>query len=1571
MVAVLSAVAGARAADPCIVPDNGSGTVYLPPVGCQYLSPAQVHMITNGLPPGTTIELAPIHKDFICRQAGAGCISNCFATSGCNPAAGETEQFGSTLQLGLKGNGMLAGWTRTISIPNVFCIVQSQPRTPFAAVQSFNTDMQQLQGSITGDPDFDLLRITAGTGFGMPSPGHTTLTRQPTGNWAIDSFFDITYRIDFVGHPGGHLGGMSGSTTATIRMAAAPPPVAPPPLHFFPSNVLPPPTGMYVSPQLFHVLFTNGIIISNISHKRFLPSQPPPPPGGPAQVHVFGSQVQMMVSMNNGASFAPVSAPAQVSVQVTPGTTVAGDPTQSYDTEMLQLDIAGGGLPAGVMVRESPSKASIGKTTVRTVPGGFMIGSFFDVFTEVSVDGGATWVPAVQSGHVELRPDPAASPSIPAPSRLLPPPNDLYVSPALYHLLLANDIVIKDIKHRFFTQSLPAPTAASPTQTHHFDSQVDMMVSQDGGNTFSFVRAPAAVDVMVTLRSSFDGTDVFDTEMLALSIQGGDLPLGMMLRESPTIRSEGGTAIEPLASDGTRRIHSFFDIWPEVSLDGGATWTPAPEVARVELVCQAPEVPKPSPNLPPLDGRYVSPQQYHLLTAQGIIISNISHKKFSQSFPPPALGLTEDHNFNSQVEMDLIQPGQAPRHVIAPALVTVRMTHTRDDGATSFFDTEMLALNITGGGLPPGVMLRESPSKASLGRTSIRMVNDPATGIWDYISSFFDIFPELTVDNGATWQPTISGPTTMALAAPCSVTIVCPASITVTATGPAGAVVAYPAPTVTANCPPVTTACNPPSGFTFPIGTTTVTCTTGDGQGNTATCNFKVTVRRPKPGFFPNPILPPTNGVYISPSLFHQLYANGIIIRDIKHRQFTGGQPPPPVGGPPQTHSFGSMVELEHSTDGGATFQKVSAPANCTVRVSLSSVANPALAVDTQTFDTEMLQLDIAGGSLPAGVMIRESPTLASTGQTTVRPVSGGYMIDSFFDVFTEISTDGGANWSPAIDATHVELRPDIALVTPIPAPTRLLPPKNDAYISPAQFHILAAQGIVIKDVRHSFFTHSMLPPPAGGIQIHQFDSKVDMMLSQDGGNTFRAVRAPAAVMVEVEAVGSPDSGLYDTEMLALNLQGGDLPNGVMLRESPSLPSRGQTQITPQADGTYRIGSFFDIFPEVSLDGGQTWLPAQSPAHVELVCDAPEQVEPQPNLPPLDGQYISPQKYHQLYAAGIIISNISHKRFTQNQPPPPSGGAQTHQFSSEVEFDLIRPGQPTAHVTAPAGVSVMVSSSQDEGATRYFDTEMLALNISGGGLPAGVMVRESPSKASLGRTSIRMVNDPATGISDFISSFFDVFTDLSVDGGQTWSPAIGGPGHVVLTTLPNPTNCATITCPSNFVLWTCSPNGAVVTYTVGASNICGGTVSVSCSRPSGSTFPVGTNTVTCTATALNAAGLPIGTATCSFTVTVILDTQAPRITCPTNFVVWTCSPNGAVVNYSVPATDDCDPNPIVTCTRPSGSSFPPGTNVVTCTARDTCGHQTNCSFTVIVRVDTLPPQLTCPSNIIVRTCGDR
>ena len=78
--------------------------------------------------------------------------------------------------------------------------------------------------------------------------------------------------------------------------------------------------------------------------------------------------------------------------------------------------------------------------------------------------------------------------------------------------------------------------------------------------------------------------------------------------------------------------------------------------------------------------------------------------------------------------------------------------------------------------------------------------------------------------------------------------------------------------------------------------------------------------------FTPQLLLPPPNTVYISPALWHALFANGIIIRDVRHRGFTQNQPPPPLG-QTQIHTFGSEVDFEVSTDNGGTFQPGPEPA--------------------------------------------------------------------------------------------------------------------------------------------------------------------------------------------------------------------------------------------------------------------------------------------------------------------------------------------------------------------------------------------------------------------------------------------------------------------------------------------------------------------------------------------------------------------------------------------------------------------------------------------------------------------
>jgi hypothetical protein len=63
---------------------------------------------------------------------------------------------------------------------------------------------------------------------------------------------------------------------------------------------------------------------------------------------------------------------------------------------------------------------------------------------------------------------------------------------------------------------------------------------------------------------------------------------------------------------------------------------------------------------------------------------------------------------------------------------------------------------------------------------------------------------------------------------------------------------------------------------------------------------------------------------------------------------------------------------------------------------------------------------------------------------------------------------------------------------------------------------------------------------------------------------------------------------------------------GLRLRESPTRASTGQASSTDEGGGQIRIDSFFDVFAELSLDNGTTWLPATDPLHLTLQRKIPE-----------------------------------------------------------------------------------------------------------------------------------------------------------------------------------------------------------------------------------------------------------------------------------------------------------------------------------------------------------------------------
>jgi hypothetical protein len=79
------------------------------------------------------------------------------------------------------------------------------------------------------------------------------------------------------------------------------------------------------------------------------------------------------------------------------------------------------------------------------------------------------------------------------------------------------------------------------------------------------------------------------------------------------------------------------------------------------------------------------------------------------------------------------------------------------------------------------------------------------------------------------------------------------------------------------------------------------------------------------------------------------------------------------------------------------------------------------------------------------------------------------------------------------------------------------------------------------------------------------------------------------------------------------------------------------------------------------------------------------------------------------------------------------------------------------------------------------------------------------------------------------------------------------------------------------------------------------------------------------------------------------DSIPPVISCPPPILAPDRQFDGEeVVYFTVTATDEIDPAPLVACVPPSGSTFPLGTTIVTCTATDCSGKQSTCQFTVTV-----------------------
>ena len=231
-------------------------------------------------------------------------------------------------------------------------------------------------------------------------------------------------------------------------------------------------------------------------------------------------------------------------------------------------------------------------------------------------------------------------------------------------------------------------------------------------------------------------------------------------------------------------------------------------------------------------------------------------------------------------------------------------------------------------------------------------------------------------------------------------------------------------------------------------------------------------------------------------------------------------------------------------------------------------------------------------------------------------------------------------------------------------------------------------------------------------------------------------------------------------------------------------------------------------------------------------------------------------------------------------------------------------------------------------------------------------------------TNVTIVCTPPAGTLVAAPGIYNVFCRATDDCGK--SDTCQFTIRYIRDTTPPVINCPT----NPVVVWTCT-NTYVLDYTVTATDDCDTNVTIVCNLPPGTVVPA-PSLINVSCSARDDCGNISG---CQFTVRVIRDTAPPIINCPGDMTVWSCT-NRFLLVYGVGVQDDCDTNVEVRCTLPdgtlvpSGTSLPLGNHVITCVARDDCGHTSSCSFTVRVIQDTTPPVINCPTNVVVWGCSN-
>jgi hypothetical protein len=801
--------------------------------------------------------------------------------------------------------------------------------------------------------------------------------------------------------------------------------------------------------------------------------------------------------------------------------------------------------------------------------------------------------------------------------------------------------------------------------------------------------------------------------------------------------------------------------------------------------------------------------------------------------------------------------------------------------------------------------------------------------------------------------------------------ITVPANITKAATGPSGASVTYAA---SATAPSGTTLasfpCAPDSGSTFPVGTTTVTCTATDANGGTASKTFTVTVTDLTP--------PVIHGVPANITVL-QTSASGAVVTYTK---------------PTATDIVSGTVTVTCSPPSGATFPVGVKTVSCS---SKDAAGNTATATFTVTVkDTTAPAITVPANITtpatgPSGATVSYSAGFADAYSTITTsgctPASGATFAIGTTTVTCRASDAAGNTASAIFKVTVTDLaRP---VISGVPANITRAATSSDGvvvtYASPSATDIVDG-------------TVAVSCAPSSGSRFPIGTTTVTCTATDSAANTARAtfkvtvtdLTAPVIRGVPANitraATSSAGAVVTYTDPTASDIVYGTVPV-TCSPPSGSTFADGTTTVTctatdgaaNKATATFTITiAAPTITVPANITAAATGRTGATVSYGVTFTDTYSTITSS-NCKPASGTTFAigtttvtctaTDKAGATASATFkvtvtdltapVIRGVPANITTSSKSAAGAVVTYTDPTATDIVYGTVPVTcAPPSGSTFPNGTTTVICTATDGAgnrATATFTVTVTAPTITvpanitaaATGRTGAIVTYSASAKAASGTTLSAFSCAPASGATFAIGATTVKCSASDANGGAATATF-----KVTVTDLSVPVIRGV---PANITRAATSSAGAVVTYTdPTASDIVSGTVPVTCTPTSGSTFADGTTTVTCTAT--DGAG---NRATATFTVTV----AAPTITVPANITAPASGPNGATVSYGVTFADAYSTITSSSCTPASGTRFKIGTTTVTCTATDKAGATASATFKVTVTDLTAPAIRGVPENI--------